>query len=169
MRVQRHTHTQTCRKQGRFRCRFDFPKRARAHLKRNRDIGNKARFYVLKRQQGDEYINPYNPHILRAWGANMDLQMVGSVVYGAAQYVCHYMCKDEPKELRQLISRNLEMLPGNCTEKSRLLKIGNTLISHRILSAQEAVYRTTCLHLRGSWRGTIFVKASEKDESNKVN
>ena len=89
MRVQRHTHTKTCRKQGRFRCRFDFPKRASAttHLKRNRDIGNKARFYVLKREQGDEYI------ILRAWGANMDLQMVGSV-YGAAQYVCHYMCKD---------------------------------------------------------------------------
>ena len=85
--------------QGRFRCRFDFPKRASAttHLKRNRDIGNKARFYVLKREQGDEYINPYNPHILRAWGANMDLQMVGSV-YCAAQYVCHYMCKDEPKE-----------------------------------------------------------------------
>ena len=62
MRVQRHTHTQTCQKQGRFRCRFDFPKRASAttHLKRNRDIGNKARFYVLKREQGDEYINPAN-------------------------------------------------------------------------------------------------------------
>ena len=64
------------------------------------------------------------------------------------------MCKDEPKELRQLISRNQEKLPGNCTQKSRLLKIGNTLISHRILSAQEAVYRTTGLHLRGSLRGT---------------
>ena len=52
------------------------------------------------------------------------------------------MCKDEPKELRQPFSRNLEKLPGNCT---------------RILSAQEAVYRTTGLHLRGSSRGTIFV------------
>ena len=67
------------------------------------------------------------------------------------------MCKDEPKELRQLISRNLEKLPGNCTQKSRLLKIGNTLINHRILSAQEAVYRMTGLHLRGSSRGTIFL------------
>ena len=50
------------------------------------------------------------------------------------------MCKDEPKELRQLISRNLEKLPVNCTQKYGLLKIGNTSISHRILSAQEAVY-----------------------------
>ena len=97
----------------------------------------------------------------------MDLQMVGSV-YGAAQYVCHYMCKDKPKELRQLISRHLEKLPGNCTQKSGLLKIGNTLISHRILSAQEAVYRTTGLHLRGSSRGTIFVNTGRPQKRTRV-
>ena len=98
----------------------------------------------------------------------MDLQMVGSV-YGAAQYVCHYMCKDEPKELRQLISHNLEKLPGNCTQKSRLLKIGNTLISHRILSAQEADYRTTGAWIFERYHICEYGKASEKDESNKVN
>ena len=93
--------TQTCRKQGLFRCRFHFPKRVSAttHLKCNRYIGNKARFYILKREQGDEYINPYNPHIPRAWDANMLLQMVGSI-YTAAQYICHYMRKGEPKELK---------------------------------------------------------------------
>ena len=68
----------------------------------------------------------------------MDLQIIRSV-YGAAQCICHYMCKDEPKELAQLISHNLEKLLGNCTQNSRVLKIGNTLINHRILSAQEAV------------------------------
>ena len=93
--------------------------------------------------------------------------MVGSV-YGAAQYVCHYMCKDEPKELRELISRNLEKLPGNCTQKSCLLKIRNTLISHRILSAQEDVYRTTGLHLRGSLRGTIFVNTGRPQKRTRV-
>ena len=43
MRIQRHTHTHTCRKQGQLRCRFDFQKRASgtAHLKNNRDIGEK--------------------------------------------------------------------------------------------------------------------------------
>ena len=66
-------------------------------------------------------INPYNPSLLRAWGANMDIQMVGSV-YGAAEYVCHYMCKDEPQQLRQLIATNLH----NSTQRQRLLKIGNT-------------------------------------------
>ena len=84
----------------------------------------------------------------------MDLQMVGST-YGAAQYVYHYMCKDEPKELRQLISPTLEKISEICTQKSCLLKMGNTMISHHILSAKVAVYRMTGFHLSGSSRGTI--------------
>ena len=116
LRLQKHSHTHTCRKDGRYRCRFDYPKNASdtTHLKRNIDVGNKARFYVLRRAQGAEMINPYNPSLLRAWGANMDIQMVGSV-YGAAEYVCHYMCKDEPQQLRQLIATNLDKLPQNST------------------------------------------------------
>ena len=89
LRLQKHSHTHTCRKDGRYHCRFDYPKNASdtTHLKRNIDVGNKARFYVLKRAQGAEMINPYNlPSLLRAWGANMDIRMVGSV-YRAAEYV----------------------------------------------------------------------------------
>ena len=78
------------------------------------------------------------------------------------------MRKDEPKELRQLISRSLEKLPENCTQKSRLIKIGNTLISHCILSAWEAVYQTTSLHLHGSSRGTIFVNTGRPQKSTRV-
>ena len=41
------------------------------------DIGNNARFHLLKRELGDECINPYNPHILRVWGAKwLALSMV---------------------------------------------------------------------------------------------
>ena len=67
-------------------------------LKRNADVGNKARFYILKREVGAEMINPYNPDLLKAWRANMDIQVVGNV-YGAAKYVCHYMSKDEQNRL----------------------------------------------------------------------
>ena len=59
-------------------------------------------------------INPYNPSLLRAWGANMDIQMVGSV-YGA-EYVCHYMCKDEPQQLRQLIATNFHKIASTIVE-----------------------------------------------------
>ena len=165
LRVQRHSHMSTCHKEGQSRCQFDYPKQSSetTHLKGNADVGNKARFYILKRDKGAEYINPYNPDLLRAWQANMDIQMVGSV-YGAAKYVCHYMCKDEPQELKQLISRKLDELPDGCNQRQRLLKIGNTLISHRILSAQEAVYRTTGLHLRGSTRSSILVNTARPEK-----
>uniref|UniRef100_A0A1X7VR33 Helitron helicase-like domain-containing protein n=1 Tax=Amphimedon queenslandica TaxID=400682 RepID=A0A1X7VR33_AMPQE len=135
LRLQKHNHTQTCRKMenGRNRCRFDYPKRPSdtTYLKRNADIGNKARFYILKREVGAEMINPYNPDLLKAWKANIDIQVVGNI-YGAAKYVCHYMCKDE---IKQQIERKLDKLSVNCSQRQKLLKIGNTLISHRILGA----------------------------------
>ena len=56
----------------------------------------------------------------------------------------------------------------NHTQKSCLLKIGNTLISHCILSAQEAVYRTTGLHLCGSLRGAIFVNTERPQKRTRV-
>ena len=98
MRLQRHkhTHTHTCQKNGRPGCMFDYPKQAspETRLKTNADGGNKARFYIIKSEPGAEMVNPYNQHLLRAWRANMDVQVVGSV-YGAALYVTHYICKDE--------------------------------------------------------------------------
>ena len=72
-------------------------------------------------------VNPYNEHLLRAWRANMDEQIVGSV-YGAALYVTHYICKDESQALKQVIAEKLTSLQPDATVKQRLRKIGNTLL-----------------------------------------
>lgn len=101
-------------------------------------------------------INPYNPQLLLAWQANMDIQMVGSV-FGAAMYVSHYICKDESQALKKVIADNLARLPEEASVRSRLSKIGNTLLSHRQLSQQEAAFLMTGLHLKGSSRATVFV------------
>ena len=93
--------------------------------------------------------------------------MVGSV-YGVAQYICSYMCKDEPQELKQLIAANLARLPENSTQCQRLLKIGNTLISHHVLSAQEAVYHTTGLHLCRSTCSSVFVNTARPEKRTKI-
>jgi hypothetical protein len=42
-----------------------------------------------QRAENDQWVNAYNTKLLKAWGANMDIQMVGSE-YGAALYVCMY-------------------------------------------------------------------------------
>ena len=169
LRLQKHNHTQTCRKNGLNRCRFDYPKRPSdtTRLKKNAGVGNKACFYILKREIGAEMINPYNPDLLKAWRANMDIQVVGNV-YGAAKYVCHYMCKDEPEQIKQQIARKLDELPENCSQRQKLLKIGNTLISHRILGAQEAVFCTTGLHLRGSSRSYVFINTNRPEKRGRL-
>ena len=58
----------------------DYPKRQSdtTRLKRNADVGKKARFYILKREVGAEMINPYNPDLLKEWKGNMDIQVVGN-------------------------------------------------------------------------------------------
>ena len=99
----------------------------------------------MKHEVCAEMINPYNPDLLTARRANMDIQVVRNV-YGTAKYVCHYMCKDEPEQIKQQIARKLDKLPLNCSQRQKLLQIGNTLISHRIRGAKEAVLCTTVLY-----------------------
>ena len=169
MRLQRHKHTHTCQKNGRRGCRFDYPKHPspETRLKTNADGGNKARFYVIKREPGAEMVNPYNEHLLRAWRANMDVQVVGSV-YSAALYVTHYICKDESQALKQVIAEQLASLQQDATVKQRLRKIGNTLLSHRQLSQQEAAFLVAGLHLKGSSRATVFVAAIPKRQRTRL-
>ena len=163
LRLQKHKHTHTCKKNSGIGCRFDYPKQPSpvTRLKTHADGVNKARFYIIKREEGAEMVNPYNPYLLLAWRANMDIQVVGSV-YGAAMYVTHYICKDESQVLKQAIAEQLANLPANATARDRLRKIGNTLLSHRQLSQQEAAFLLAGLHLKGSSRATVFIPAIPK-------
>ena len=53
-------------------------------LRHNHDIGNRAYFYVIKRAAGKEWVNAYNPQLLLVWKANIDVQIVGSVLEQAS-------------------------------------------------------------------------------------
>ena len=111
-------------------------------------------------------INPYNPQLLLAWQANRDIQMVGSV-FGAAMYVSHYICKDESQALK-VIADNLARLPEEASVRSCLSKIGNTLLSHRQLSQQEAAFLMTGLHLKCSSRATVFVSTVPEERHTRL-
>ena len=97
----------------------------------------------------------------------MDIQVVGSV-YGAALCVTHYICKDESQVLKQIIAEQLASLQQDATVKQRLRKIGNTLLSNRQLSQQEAAFLVGGLHLKGSSRATIFVSAIPKCQRTRL-
>ena len=160
IRVQQHKHTTTCQKtcKKKKECRFDFPRplSCETRLKNNNDVGNKSRFYLLKRNKGEENINAFNIHLLLAWKANMDIQLIGSV-YGTASYICSYMCKGESEEVKKAIRDALNTLPANASIRKKLSKVGNTMLSHRELSVQEAAYRLCNLPLKDSTRKVVFV------------
>lgn len=48
-------------------------------------------------------VNPFNTVILRHWNANMDIQMIGGP-YGIACYICSYICKAEPDNLKNALA-----------------------------------------------------------------
>ena len=165
--MQKHNHTHTCRKTGTSHCRFDYPQNAcpQTCLKTHDDVGNRSRFYLVKREAGAEMINPYNPQLLLAWQAHMDIQMVGSVLVQPCMY--HYICKDESQALK-VIADNLARLPVGASVRSRLSKIGNTLLSHHQLSQQEAAFLMTGLHLKASSRATVFVATVPEERRTRL-
>ena len=174
MHVQQHHHTVTYKKATNRRpnvkdCRFDFPQPVSevTRLENNDDPGNKSRFYVLKRSEGEENCNPYNAPLLKAWKANMDIQLIGSV-YGTAAYVCLYMCKSESEEFRKAIRDTLESLPPRATARKRLSKVGNTMLTHRELSAQEAAYRLCHLPLKENSRKVVFVNTTKPEKRTRL-
>ena len=174
LRVQQHRHTATCtkvtpRRRNVADCRFDFPQplSEETRLKSHDDPGNKSRFYILKRFAGEENCNPYNANLLKAWKANMDIQLIGSV-YGTAAYVCSYMCKSESEEVRKAIRDALESLPPQASTRKRLSKIGNTMLTHRELSAQEAAYRLCHLPLKENSRKVVFLNTARPEKRTRL-
>lgn len=49
---------------------------------------------ILKRDPKDCWVNGYNPHLLTAWDANIDVQFILNY-YSLITYICSYICKSE--------------------------------------------------------------------------
>ena len=167
--LQVHKHSPTCYKNNRVTCRFNYPRplNPATRLRTNTDPGSPAQFYVTQRSDCDQWVNAYNPTLLRAWQANMDIQMVGSE-YGAAMYVCMYVSKSEPERLKYALHDTLQKIPPNASQRKRLSMIGATVLTHRQVSLQEAVYRLGGFPLVRSTRTTISVNSRYPQNRSKI-
>ena len=162
--LQTHKYKPTCqRKKGSRKatsCRFKFPQppQPQTALLTTRDSRNNAHFYVLERTKEDMFIHPYNPDILEVWNANMDIQLVGSVI-GTSIYITTYICKPETSNLQERIKDALASNVNMSTAKT-LRAIANVLLTNRHVSAQEAAFRLCGLHMKGVSRQIKFVNTS---------
>ena len=94
----------------------------------------------LKRSASSCFINNYNPIVLLAWQANMDLQPVFNH-HRCVTYLCSYMTKGETQCSEAIRAAAKEAKKENLDLKESLRKIGAAFLSSREVSSQECVYR----------------------------
>ena len=102
---------------------------------------------LLKRSPSEIRINCYNPHLLKAWRANIDIQFVLDP-YACAVYILSYITEGR-KGMSKLLRKTCEEAKeGNKDIVSKVRHIGNTFLNAVEISAQEAVYLVLQMPLR---------------------
>ncbi|XP_052412218.1 uncharacterized protein LOC127957635 [Carassius gibelio] len=117
---------------------------------------SKKKSIVLKRNPKDVWVNQYNRDLLRAWQGNMDIQYVTDA-FSVVVYILSYITKAE-QEMGLLLQRaQNEAMNGNLEAKASLKQLGSMYLHNREISAQEAVYRLTGMHLKECSRKVQFI------------
>ena len=116
---------------------------------------------VLKRKLHECCINNYNPSVMLAWQANMDIQFVLNA-YACVMYVSSYIMKTE-RSMGELLKR-VAAEARTDELRTQLRKVGSAFLSHREVSAQEAVYRLLSLPMKQLSRSVVFVNTNPKHE-----
>ena len=116
---------------------------------------------VLKRELSECCINNYNPAVMLAWQANMDIQFVLNA-YACVMYVASYIMKTE-RAMGELLKR-VAAEARTDELKTQLRKVGSAFLTHREVSAQEAVYRILSLPMKQLSRSVVFVNTNPKHE-----
>ena len=103
----------------------------------------------------------YNLPILLARQANMDLQYVLNA-YACVMYVASYIMKTD-RAMGELLKR---VTSETRTEelKVQMKKVGSAFLTHREVSAQEAVYRLLSLPMKQLSRLVVFIDTNPKKE-----
>ena len=125
------------------------------------EVSTNGNVVVLKREPNECFINNYNPSVMLAWQANMDIQFVLNA-YACIMYVASYIMKTE-RSMGELLKR-VAAEARTDELKSQLRKVGSAFLTHREVSAQEAVYRILSLPMKRLSRSVVFVDTNPKNE-----
>ena len=113
----------------------------------------------LKRRVKDQWINNYNPHLIRCWNGNMDIQYVLDP-YAVAMYIVSYITKSEREMGDLLKNAQREASEGNTDAIQQLRKLGSVYLQNREISVMGAIYLICSMPLRNSTRNVIFLQTS---------
>ena len=125
------------------------------------EVSSNGSVVVLKREPNERFINNYNPSVMLAWEANMDIQFVLNA-YACVMYVASYIMKTE-RSMGELL-KHVAAEARTEELKKQLRKVGSAFLTHREVSVQEAVYRILSLPLKQMSRSVVFVDTNPKNE-----
>ena len=125
------------------------------------EVSSRGSVVVLKREPNECNINNYNSPVTLAWQANTDIQYVLNA-YACIMYIASYIMKTN-RAMGVLLKR---VASEAKTEelKQQLRKVGSAFLTHREVSAQEAVYRLLSLPMKQLSRSVIFIDTNPKSE-----
>ncbi|CAM4556297.1 unnamed protein product [Leuciscus chuanchicus] len=117
-----------------------------------------ANVILLKRDPKESWVNGYNPDLLRAWNANMDIQFVLDA-FSCVMYMLSYISKPE-HEMGDLLKNVIKSVrETNVSEEDEMKQIMQAYSKHRQVSAQESVART--LPLKKCSRSVVFLPTDD--------
>ncbi|RXN36610.1 replicase helicase endonuclease [Labeo rohita] len=115
---------------------------------------------LLKRDPKEAWVNGYNPDLLRAWNANMDIQFVLDS-YSCIMYMLSYVSKPE-REMNDFLKNVIKgVRETNVNEEDEMKNIMQAYSKHRQVSAQESVARTCSLPMKKCSRNVVFIPTDD--------
>ena len=123
------------------------------------EVTSKGDVVLLKCEPNECCINNYNASVMLAWQANMDIQYVMNA-YACVMYVASYIMKTE-RTMGELLKRVASEARTD-ELKSQLRKVGSAFLTHREVSAQEAIYRVLSIPMKQLSRSVVFVDTNPK-------
>nr|XP_039256248.1 uncharacterized protein LOC120332966 [Styela clava] len=117
-------------------------------------MSQKGNTVILARKPAECFINAYNPVILKAWQANMDIQYVVDP-YACVMYVASYMMKSE--QGMGLLLKHACKEYKDFDIKNMPRRISSVFLNNRELSTQEACYRILSIPMKKMSRSVIYI------------
>uniref|UniRef100_A0A8C1ZIB2 ATP-dependent DNA helicase n=1 Tax=Cyprinus carpio TaxID=7962 RepID=A0A8C1ZIB2_CYPCA len=115
---------------------------------------------LLKRDPKEAWVNGYNPDLLRAWNANMDIQFVLDS-FSCIMYMLSYISKPE-HEMNDFLKTVIKgVRETNVNEEDEMKQIMQAYSKHRQVSAQESVARTCSLPMKKCSRSVVFIPTDD--------
>ena len=122
----------------------------------------------LRRTPNSCFINNYNPVMLKAWRANMDLQPVFNY-YKAVSYMSVYFSRSESETLLALLQACNEVRSMNLHARVAVQKLASSYSSSKQVSLQESVYYSLPeLWLIECFSRTVFVNTNIPPERIRI-